>query len=222
MAEQTKLWAALVKAQKQAGLLDKDARNEYSNYNYTSSETLIIEAKECLAAQGLAVVPVSHELEITGAADAPATLKRTFKLIHESGESVDMSHEWAVVPSRGRPMDRAVAAADTSGMGYFLRGLLQFGRVEPGTEMDDEEHDAAEARTAAKPKKKAAPKDAEPVSLAERGLIEQTLRSAKDRDDLTTHWKSYHNQLKAPSDLGWLDKLAAQVADDKGFSKGEK
>jgi hypothetical protein len=41
---------------------------------------------------------------------------------------------WPVTLERGRPLDKAVAIASTSSLGYLLRDLLLMARVDPGDE----------------------------------------------------------------------------------------
>jgi hypothetical protein len=138
-----KLAAALSKAQAEARGVEKDARNQFHRYDYASAEGIIRECKAHLAAHGLAVVPRSTELvpSTIMAEVAPFVLRRGWVLTHESGQHLHLSQDWVVVPEKGRPLDKAVAAADTASLGYFLRDLLQLPRVEKGTDLDANERD---------------------------------------------------------------------------------
>ena len=48
------------------------------------------------------------------------------------------AQEWAIILEKGRPLDKAIAGADTASLSYMLRDLLILPRVEAGTEMDDD------------------------------------------------------------------------------------
>lgn len=153
---QARLHAALAKAILQTHEVEKDARNKFHGYNYASAEAVYRAAREALAANGLALVPTttrirpSREDEMFWAPgatkqDPPVwtriglVLVRAYVLVHEGGGALDLGEqEWPIVPERGRPEDKAVAAADTASLSYRLRDLLQLPRVEEGTEMDDE------------------------------------------------------------------------------------
>lgn len=167
---QSTLATAIVAAQASARDVEKDARNAFMRYNYASAEAIIAEAKSALAGAGLAVLPVASSLEYSADLYASqgigATLHCTWRLVHTSGEHMDLTCSWPVVPEKGRPPDKATAAARTASLGYMLRDLLQLPRVEEGTGLDDDSRDAQGARGAppkAPPKSappKAPPKDA--------------------------------------------------------------
>jgi hypothetical protein len=55
-------------------------------------------------------------------------------LLHTSGERMEITIAWPVVPDRGRPLDKAVASAATTSLSYLLRDLLLMPRVD---EADD-------------------------------------------------------------------------------------
>lgn len=168
------LAAALVLAQMESRGVHKDKKNEFHRYNYVSTEALIMEAQGCLHAHGLALHPGGSQLvTITASGSAvvpqekgqafdaqPYTvliLRRTWHLTHAGGEVLEWSQDWPIVPERGRPLDKATAAADTASLGYTLRDLLLLARVEKGTDLDDDSRDdgrrdpAPPPRSAAKP-----------------------------------------------------------------------
>jgi len=159
---QTALYAALAKAQAQAHEIEKDARNKFHAYNYVSAEAMIREAKEILTANGLALVPTGSSLDppapiITEDNDyaknarAAATLNASWLVVHRDGGSIAVTCAWPVAPEKGRPIDKAVAAARTASLSYLLRDLLQIPRVEEGTDLDDNSRDT-------KPSPRSAPK----------------------------------------------------------------
>jgi hypothetical protein len=122
---------ALALAQTRCKAVPHDKKNEYHGYRYTSAEAILIEAKEALTAAGLALVPIGQDL-VTG--EGHAEVRRTFLLMHLSGQSVPITASWPVVPDRGRPLDKAFAGAVTTSLAYLLRDLLVMPRVD---EADD-------------------------------------------------------------------------------------
>lgn len=167
------LAAALVAAQMESRGVQKDKKNEFHRYNYVSTEALILEAQGSLHAHGLALHPAMTELvtiTASGSAVVPPekgqafvtepytviVLRRTWRLTHASGEYMEWGQDWPIVPERGRPLDKATAAADTASLGYTLRDLLLLARVEKGTDLDDNSRDEPkrEERTPA-PRKQA-------------------------------------------------------------------
>lgn len=157
------LSAALVAAQMESRGVHKDKKNDFHRYNYASTEALILEAQGSLHAHGLALHPVSSELVAIaasgGALNPPdkgaafvvelytvLVLRRRWRLTHTSGECIEWGQDWPVVPERGRPLDKATAAADTASLGYTLRDLLLLARVEKGTDLDDDSRDAEPKR----------------------------------------------------------------------------
>ena len=127
------LSAALVAAQRAAVGVHKSSRNSFHKYDYASAEQIIWVATKALTGAGLALICIASE--ITG--EGQLYLRRHFDLIHEGGGSKVLSQVWPIVPEKGRPLDKAVAAADTAGLGYLLRSLLLLPRVEKGTDLDE-------------------------------------------------------------------------------------
>lgn len=193
------LFGALAVAQANARSVDKDSKNEFHKYKYASAEALIREAKESLAVAGLAVMPMTSrivpvEKEPFGAIEnkggAVGMLKASWMIVHGGGGSMELSLEWPIVPEKGRPIDKAVAAAHTASLGYLLRDLLQLPRVEEGTGLDDDSRDRErEERRAEKPQErpaKAAPKiSARDVEMAVKSAVMAELSRLKVGDGLT-------------------------------------
>ena len=134
----TTLAAALCAAQKSLRGLQTDARNDFARYSYVSSDKMIEAGSRALSLAGLALVTVENQIEpMSIGSDAILRHRRVFRLLHTSGESVDMEHVWIAVLAKGRPWDKAIASSDTTGLSYFLRGLLLVAR---GDESDDMDH----------------------------------------------------------------------------------
>lgn len=127
--------AALLEAQRNVGEVEKDSRNEFGGFNYASAEAIISAARNALLDAGLIAY---RETWRFGEAIDPQTsnLRMFFCLTHaDSGESARFEVQWPAIPGKGRPLDKAVAAALTSGWSYWLRDLLLIPRVEES--MDD-------------------------------------------------------------------------------------
>lgn len=108
----------------------KDSRNSYYNYDYASADGVIQTAREAMAGLELALIPVCEELTtLQGGNQTFFSLNRLLVLSHSSGESVPLEiRGWPVIPEKGRPLDKAYAAALSSSLSYKLRDLLQMPR----------------------------------------------------------------------------------------------
>lgn len=139
------LFAALAKAQGMAKLVEKDARNQFHKYNYASAEAMITEAKAALSACDLAVIPseliAQEPMPLEAESGAKAVLIAEWFVVHSGGGRHVVHCRWPVIPEKGRPLDKALAAARTASLGYLLRDLLQLPRVEEGTDLDHDSRD---------------------------------------------------------------------------------
>jgi hypothetical protein len=132
------LASALCDAQRSLRGLQTDARNDFARYSYVSSDKMIEAGSRALSAAGLALVTVENQIDpLTVDSTTFLRHRRVFRLLHTSGESVDMEHVWVAALAKGRPWDKAIASSDTTGLSYFLRGLLLVAR---GDESDDMDH----------------------------------------------------------------------------------
>ena len=118
----------LLKAQREVGAVEKASRNDFGNYKYASAEDMMEASREVLHSNGLAVVcngwRMVHEEGQT------STVEAVYILAHESGHSVILATQYPVCVGKGRPEDKALNASLTTGMSYFLRGLLQIPRCD--------------------------------------------------------------------------------------------
>lgn len=131
------IYTALIKAQSVAQAVEKGSSNAFHKYKYASAESMIGEAREALSAAGLALMTVHWFIR-------EERMNVGYALVHGSGQMLEFQTSTAIIPDKGRPMDKAEATALTYNLGYFLRGLLLLPRVEPGTqpdERDDRDHD---------------------------------------------------------------------------------
>ena len=162
------LQAALARAIVAANAVEKDARNSFHKYKYASAEAVLAEARAVLGAEGLAVVPLTEALEKVGdEQDWALWLNRSLLLTHADGGFLALSQLWPIVPEKGRPLDKALAGAKTTGLAYLLRDLLLLPRVEEGVEMDHGRRDDRPQR-ARKPaqKREMQPAPVEPLAVA--------------------------------------------------------
>lgn len=162
------LYAAVAKAQAHARGVEKDSTNTFHRYKYASAESLIAEAKDALAVADLGLIPQRSWVEkgdkpfgeIEGKGGSVGTLHAHWLLVHAGGGVLELETQWPVTPEKGRPIDKAVAAARTASLGYLLRDLLQLPRVEEGTGLDEDSRDTEAARIETKRKEMEAMKAA--------------------------------------------------------------
>lgn len=135
--EQTAVvFAALARAQDAAEDVEKRAKNQHHDYKYASAEA-IIGAKHSLNKEGLTLLPISADYEQGKLEAGWADLRRSYWLTHESGARLIVTQVWPFQPSRGRPWDKAVAAALTSSLAYAYRDILGLSRVDESGSIDD-------------------------------------------------------------------------------------
>ena len=157
-AKPTTLAQALAQAQASVSRVLKEDANSFHRYQYASAESLMQAWTEASGPVGLSLIRVSQSR--TKDDDGQRWLISEWVLMHTSGDTLNLSDEWPIVPERGRPLDKAIASAKTSSLGYLLRDLMVAPRVLPGDDMDDSARDAANQAAAekAEAKKKAQPR----------------------------------------------------------------
>jgi len=132
---------------------EKDSLNRYHQYAYASAEEIIKVANEALEKTELALISLSDEMR---QGPSGPLLDRTWILCHSSGESVRLTTiGWPVIPDKGRPLDKALAAAITTSLAYRLRDLLQIPRVSPEDDIasrDDRHHERNNHERPAEPR----------------------------------------------------------------------
>jgi len=160
MSEQTietevgRLVAALLEAQQAIQGIAKDGENTFHRYRYVSAESMFRETRKVLADAGVSVLPLSTSIRVeersiripignrvVEGVEGHGILCRRYLVAHRSGQSLEFSQEWPIVPENGRPLDKATGAADTASFSYFLRDLLLIPRVEQGTDLDGDDRD---------------------------------------------------------------------------------
>ena len=120
-----KLDAALLAAQGDAPVLPQDARNSHAGYSYTSAKQIIAIGGALLRRHGLVLVPLVSEPTECG------SLHTGYLLRHAaSGHSQQYTRTVAIHAHRGKEIDKATAAADTSAFAYMIRRILCLPDVE--------------------------------------------------------------------------------------------
>jgi hypothetical protein len=159
--ERGQLAAALAGAIASSQAVGKDGRNKFHGYDYASAEGVFTMARTALAENGLSLVTMKAEVEWTGSTgykDIAGHVLRTFLLLHSSGESMLVSSPpWPIIPEKGRPVDKALAAAMTSSLRYVLRDLLLLPQVEKGTDRDADDDTKWEPKNKANPSRSHVP-----------------------------------------------------------------
>lgn len=215
------LCAALVAAQAAARAVAKDATNTFHRYKYASAEAIIAESREALAASGLALITVLRRF-VAAAPDAPGgvigRVELHYQLVHSSGETLAIESSTPVIPEKGRPADKAEAAAVTQDLAYLLRGLLLLPRDDDAAAIDGRDDRRFE------PAQRHAPAPAAPVAKAGRdwsqvvSVVESTARACASLEQLKAEVVPMVNA--AQSD-GMPDALVQQCREIYGARKAE-
>lgn len=178
MTEKTGLEQALLEAQEEITTVVKDKSNEFHKYAYVSSEAIMRAARDALHAAGLYVTRDEWAV-VKPETLIDAYVKCAFTLHHPaSGEVRTNVISWPVVPDRGRPMDKALAAALTTAQSYWLRDILQIPRVDE--EMDARDDSGYQPTPPPKGKPKPAEKPSEAVITPPQVLRLSTLLQEAD------------------------------------------
>lgn len=141
-------WAALAAAQARvAPNVGKDGRNVDANYTYATGDAMIAAGRLARAEAGAKLGLLSSTTFVAvdpparaGTNDGPgqwvsADVTVSWALGCSDGGYVRGVAETCAISSRRRPIDKAVAAADTYLQGFVERGLMRLSRAE---ETDDD------------------------------------------------------------------------------------
>lgn len=139
--------AALVAAQRAAQPLEKTGENKHHHYRYTTVDYAVEAGRDVLLKAGLVLLQAGwrvglreRHVWIAGSDVAPGTnavvteswISITYVLLHEGGAAMSWEAETAIYPEKGRPQDKAEAAALSLSLTYTIRGLLMLPRVAEG------------------------------------------------------------------------------------------
>jgi len=119
------LESALWNAQKDIEGVGKGAYNDFSKYKYTSAEEMLSACRTALHGAGLTVRRTgfcyNEKLDVTS----------TIRLTHHESDQFELSIiEFPAIIKKGTPSDKAIAAALTTSLSYYLRDLLLLPRSE--------------------------------------------------------------------------------------------
>lgn len=191
------LWAALMLAQQSLNAVQKDAKNDWGKYGYTSAEQMISECRKALLGSGLVFARTNWSL-------IEDKVSSYFILVHpESGETLEFGNEMLVVASKNP--DKSILAALTTVMNYALRDLLLIPRVdERQPEIDNRPQDAILS-----PKRAVAPPKAEMDEKAPDWLVKafEWIKAQKEDADeyvrrlLAAAGQKYDSEFASVSDL---------------------
>lgn len=151
-----KLIAAIVAAQAQIKPVPKDKVNDFAKYRYAPAEDIMEEARAALVANGLCLLvrelqSVLCDLPYPDGKRPGSVVTLYFILAHVSGETLDVTMRVPAPVEKGRPADKAEAAAQTFGLGYTLRNLLLIPRStesERGHQVDSRSEPTADKQAA--------------------------------------------------------------------------
>jgi len=206
MSKTETLATALLAAQRALPSVGKDAKNSFHHYSYVSAEAMIGACREALHGAGLTVRRAGWKYD--GSPEG-GIVNSTFVLTHApTGESVSDEIAWVCVPEKGRPIDKAMAGALTSSLGYYLRDLLLVPR-EDESEMDRRDDRTYEPRKAAPAPARQAP--ARPTQ-------QDAPRSIPAPQAAPTPAKAQEPATTAPSAFG--EVMAARPAKDCAWKSG--
>jgi hypothetical protein len=206
MTDTKNLASALLAAQKALPSVGKDAKNSFHHYSYVSAEAMISACRDALHGAGLTVRRAGWKFD--GSPEG-GIVNSTFVLTHgPTGESVSDEIAWICVPEKGRPIDKAMAGALTSSLGYYLRDLLLVPR-EDESEMDRRDD------TKYEPRKAAAPAPARP---APRPAAQDAPQAVPAPKATPTPPKATEPATAAPSAFG--EVLASRPAKDCTWRQG--
>lgn len=151
----TTLAAALVAAQVAASEpLPKGGANRHHDFRYATADSVIGAGRAILAAHGLALVAVAASTSIVDVeyADDEGVVRKdqqrtrtiAYRLMHVSGDGLDLSRSISVEPGKGRPPDKAELTADTTALAYVYRDVLGLERGDASDDVsarDDTKHE---------------------------------------------------------------------------------
>lgn len=132
----------MVDAQRHVRNVPKDAHNTFHGYSYTSAEKMLEVTREALLSAGIAVMATDVSL-VEGA--VPPMVQVTFERSGDGPVCIDTC-QWPIIESKGRPFDKAYAAAVTTAVNYYLRGLLLVPRTDVEVDTRDDTQHVPEPR----------------------------------------------------------------------------
>ncbi len=204
------LFAALALAQDRVKGAALDGTNDFHKYDYASTESILAAAKNACLGLGLSVRPKSNHMRKEG---EQYVVKRVVALAHSSGEEDVSEIEWPVVLEQGgrdtskkRPLDKALASALTTSLGYLVRDIFQIPRPKE-EDMDHPSRDAGGKREEEVP-------DHQIVLNEATGIAKSLIQGGKDKKTLIDDIRTLLGSDKAVGDDGkWSPDLGKPEAE---------
>lgn len=152
------LYAALAKAQGLCRAAELDGKYEHGKvkYPFTSANERLAVARDALSKCDLGLLRVESKVtqltiqrevvdkatgETTAEPSATWLLEQEWALVHASGDHLVLGVKWPVPEvEHFRPLEKAVAAADTAALSYLLRDVLLIPSEESDTEAERGPH----------------------------------------------------------------------------------
>ena len=134
IAKKSQLMGALLEAQKSLWGVTRNARNEFSKYDYTSAENIIGCTRRHLQKAGLVVgrrLVHCETLPMEGKDHTEIKVASAFFLFHVPSEE-ELTYEFESIASvsKGSTTDKAIAGSLTQSLAYWLRDLFLLPRVD--------------------------------------------------------------------------------------------
>jgi hypothetical protein len=209
MTDTKNLASALLAAQKALPSVGKDAKNSFHHYAYVSAEAMIGACRDALHGAGLTVRRAGWKFD--GSVEG-GIVNSTFVLTHgPTGESVSDEIAWICVPEKGRPIDKAMAGALTSSLGYYLRDLLLVPR-EDESEMDRRDDRTYEPRKAAPAPARLAPRPAQQDAPQAAPAPKATPTPPKAKEPATAAPSAYNEVMasRPAKDCSWRSGMTVR------------
>jgi hypothetical protein len=129
------VWSALKVAQQSLQAVGKGSQNSFHGYSYTSAEDMLKACRTSLLDAGLVCTRRQWNItEIAGTMWVTSQVELSLADGDMQDEQVCNSltseFTYPIVPANGRPVDKALSAALTTGLSYWLRDLLLLPRVD--------------------------------------------------------------------------------------------
>lgn len=193
-ASTSALARALVAAQRAIETVHKASYNEHHRFSYVSGDDMVAHARKALNDNDLAVLQGDLTLMATGIGPAVSI---EYTVTHSSGECATYTVQRPIVEAKGRPLDKALDSAQTTGLSYFLRGLLQIPRsTDAGLDVEARDDAAYEPAPAAKPgigtspsATKATPPPRKQAGPSTEAGLEHALNEARTLEELRVAWE---------------------------------
>jgi hypothetical protein len=124
--------------------LGKESFNNWHKYAYTSMESILDAGRKAMAKYGLSARRCGYHVEWDRAENGEpiaGILVNKFVLEHTSGEKREAQAVWPFYTEKGRTIEKALAGALTTSLGYWIRDLLLLPRQDAAEPKMDESDD---------------------------------------------------------------------------------